>query len=249
MVQPHPPFRRSAAIASVALSDPYPPSPTPGVAPAPGPRAGPYPGPPEPPTPGPGPGDQPPSGQWGQPGHWDQPPAEPYVPGGPPGGYPGSGVQPADPGKRLVARLIDLGILVAAWTAVFVGMLAIVFSDASTSRSTVDDMNLGTDVTTFAVSLGMFVLYWLYESLMASTRGQTIGKMIMKLRITDRDGNNLTTGAAMKRSLVWLAPVIPCCVGWITFLVLQIWGMVAMFNRADRLTPMDQFAGSTVTYA
>lgn len=53
----------------------------------------------------------------------------------------------------------------------------------------------------------------------------------------------------MKRSLFWLVPLVHCCIGYIGFLVIEIWGLVNMFNRPDRLTLMDQFADSTVTYA
>ena len=123
------------------------------------------------------------------------------------------------------------------------------FADAASSTSAVDDLNLGANVSSLFISLALWVLYWLYESLMASTRGQTLGKMIMGLRITDASGNNLTTAAAMKRSAVWLVPIIPCCIGFIGFLVIQIWGLVNIFNRPDRLTLMDQFADSTVTNA
>lgn len=148
----------------------------------------------------------------------------------------------------MVARLIDFGILVAVWVVIWILMVVVLLSDV-TNRSTVDELNLGANLSTFVVSVGVWVLYWLYESLMASTRGQTIGKMIMKLRVTDHAGNLLSTGDAMKRSLVWLTPIVPCCIGWIAFLVIEIWGIVNIFNRPDRMTLMDQFANSTVTDA
>ena len=226
------------------MSDPNLPPPPPGTPPTPGPPpGGNQGGPPGPPPPG--------AGGYGAPGggQWNQPPAQPYVPGSPGGGYGGFGVAPADPGKRLVARLIDFGILVVVWIGVWILMAALVFADAASSTSAVDDLNRGANVSSLFISLALWVLYWLYESLMASTRGQTLGKMIMGLRITDASGNNLTTAAAMKRSAVWLVPIIPCCIGFIGFLVIQIWGLVNIFNRPDRLTLMDQFADSTVTNA
>lgn len=149
----------------------------------------------------------------------------------------------------MIARLIDFGILVVVWIVIWIILAVVVLSDATTSADTVEDLNLGWNITTFVVSAGTWVLYWLYESLMASTRGQTIGKMIMKIRVTDRQGNLLSTGDAMKRSLVWLTPIVPCCIGWVAFLVIEIWGIVNIFNRPDRLTLMDQFADSTVTDA
>lgn len=138
-------------------------------------------------------------------------------------------------------------ILLVVWTIVWVLLVVVMLADAtSTSTTSVDSLNFGANIASWLVTLGMFFAYWLYESLMAASRGQTIGKMIMKLRITDSAGNKLSTGAAMKRSLVWLLPLVPCCIGYVGFLVIEIWGIANMFNRPDRLTLMDQFAGSTV---
>lgn len=232
------------------LSDPNLPPPPPGVPPTPGST----PGGPTPPLPGSG-GyggtPQPPQpGQWGQPGPWGQPPAQPYVPAGPPGAYRGYGPPPAEPGKRLIARIIDFVIFIVVWIALWILVVVVMLADAtSTTSNTFDDLNFGANIASWLITLGMFVVYWLYESLMAASRGQTIGKMIMKLRITDSAGDKLSIGAAMKRSLVWLVPLVPCCLGYIGFLVIEIWGIVNMFNRPDRLTLMDQFADSTVTYA
>lgn len=139
-------------------------------------------------------------------------------------------------------------ILVVAAFAVWVVFALMAVAD-TTSPTSVDELNFTTNVASLVVNLAIFILYWLYESLMAATRGQTIGKMIMGLRITDSTGEKLSMGAAMKRSLVWLVPLVPCCVGPIGFLVIEIWGIVNMFNRPDRCTLMDQFADSTVTFA
>ena len=139
-------------------------------------------------------------------------------------------------------------ILIVVAAAVWVVFSVIVLADAA-STSTVNDLDFGANIASFFINLGIFIVCWLYESLMAATRGQTIGKMIMGLRVTDSAGEKLSTGAAMKRSLVWLIPLVPCCIGAVAFLVIEIWGIVNMFNRADRRTLMDQFADSTVTYA
>lgn len=140
--------------------------------------------------------------------------------------------------------MIFIVFAVAVWV---VGSL-MVLADA-TSTETMNGLELGANLASLFINLGIFIVYWLYESLMASTRGQTIGKMIMGLRVTDGAGEKLSTGAAMKRSVVWLVPLVPCCIGAIGFLVIEIWGIFNMFNRPDRLTLMDQFADSTVTNA
>lgn len=177
-------------------------------------------------------------------GYFQPPPAQPYTPGGGLGSMGPGGTTIAEPGRRLTARILDFVIFLALWVAVFVAVIAV--SDTPTTRTTA---TLSLDLAGILLPLGLFVVYWLYESLMASWRGQTLGKMIMKMRIVDEFGSTPTTGAAMKRSLVWLTPVIPCCIGYVAFLVLEVWGLVNMFNRPDRRTLMDQFAATGVVNA
>ncbi len=151
----------------------------------------------------------------------------------------------AESGKRLVARIIDFVILVVAYLVVNIG---IVFGLADTSSSA-SGFNIGLNLTAFLVGVGFWIVYWLYESLMAAGSGKTVGKMIMKVRIVDVRGGEVTTAAGMKRSLVWLVPLVPCCIGFLAFLVIEIWGLVNLFNDPMRQTLMDKFAETVVVDA
>jgi len=155
-----------------------------------------------------------------------------------------AGMVLADSGKRLIARLIDFGILILFVVVVqFVAVAALVSTSSSSSSS------FGFNGIGFIIGIGLYVVYWLYESLMASSRGQTVGKIIMKIKIVDASGNNPETSAAMKRSLVWLVPLVPCCIGWLAFLGLEIWGIVNIFNTPERRTLFDTFAETWVVDA
>ena len=184
-------------------------------------------------------GYAPPPGQ--PPGGFAPPPAQPYGGGGASGGSI-NGQPLADPGKRLIARLIDFaifGLLYAVVNFLLVGLAV-----ASSGRST-----FGFSFVPWLIGLAFLVLYWLYESYMASNSGQTVGKMVMKLKVVSTDGAPVTLQQGMKRSAAWLILVIPCCIGWIAFAVLEIWGAVNIFNSPTHQTPLDQFADTNVVDA
>lgn len=194
------------------------------------------------------PPQQPPS--WGTPpppgaGGYQPPPAQPYVPGAGMGSSGPGGATLAEPGRRLIARIIDFVIFLVLYLA-FVIALVVALADTTTTATSAS-ANL--DGTATVLALAFFVVYWLYESLMAVWRGQTLGKMLMGIRIVDEAGATPGMGAAMKRSSVWLTPMVPCCIGLIAFLVLEVWGLVNMFNGPDRRTLMDQFAATLVVDA
>lgn len=155
----------------------------------------------------------------------------------------------AEPGKRLIARLIDFGILIVLTGIMYVIAIALVVSTDSFGNN---NTGFGTsfDIGFIAIFAVFWVLYWLYESFMASSRGQTVGKMIMKIRIVSARGGEVSTADGMKRSSIWLLPIVNiCCIGGIAFLVIEIWGIVNLFNRPDARTLMDQFADTLVVDA
>ena len=79
--------------------------------------------------------------------------------------------QPADLGKRLVARLIDAGIVLAPGLCL-VGVAAALESSSG-------EPNAGFSVLGIAWYLGAF----LYEFVMLGLSGQTVGKRVMKLKV------------------------------------------------------------------
>lgn len=135
---------------------------------------------------------------------WDsQPPAPPEPPDQAP--RPGSGmamlgtgdiVELARPLTRLVARIIDGAIIVlVALIPLLIGIQD--FDD-------VTDGSLGASLALTAIGL-------VYEVSLVATRGQTLGKMAMKIRII-RAGDGLLPGWDMS-TVRWLVPAIPSLVG------------------------------------
>jgi uncharacterized RDD family membrane protein YckC len=143
-----------------------------------------------------------PAGGWQQSG---QPGAAP----GPGYGAAGGIGRPAALGVRFVARLID-SILVGLVTAILSGLIAaglLLGSHASllsgwgfgggTSRAA----NAVSAVITAVITLGYFTL-------MESRRGQTLGKMLMKLETRGPGGGHPTTEEALKRNAFTAIPII-----------------------------------------
>ncbi|MYT30623.1 MULTISPECIES: RDD family protein [unclassified Streptomyces] len=172
-------------------------------------------GAPPPPPPGAGP---PPSYGGGPHG------GGPY--GGPPAGGPyGSGEYGADPlagmpplanrGKRLLARIIDAIIIGVPVTLI---MNAIVGWVDYFSTSSVETSKQAT------VSGVAMLVYLIYEGVMLTTRGQTVGKMAMRIRVAMlADGSIPTPQAGWTRAAVYTLPeIVPCC-GFIFWLVNVLW--------------------------
>ncbi len=121
-----------------------------------------------------------------------------YTPPPPPDpsayGVPQTGARPAELLDRFVARLID-GLLLAV-VYVFIGVVLV----AGVVLGGVDSNIAVSFVTTIilvALELGYFVYF-------ESSRGQTVGKMIMKLRVLGAAGANPTPEESLRRNL-WMA--------------------------------------------
>jgi uncharacterized RDD family membrane protein YckC len=204
---------------------------------------------PPPPTEGtppadPGPGmQQPPPGQPypNQPGYG---PA--YGSGGP---TPTGGVgQPADLLMRFLARLIDfilVGIVNAIITSiVVVGILGLNGGGYGFGMGASFAAGAITAILTSAVSLGYFTL-------MESKSGQTVGKMLLKLRTQGLGGATPTTEEALKRN-AWVAlgilgviPVVGGLVGGLASLAIVIVIAVTINSSPTRQGWHDNFAGGT----
>ncbi|MGK5545391.1 RDD family protein [Streptomyces sp. URMC 127] len=161
-----------------------------------------------------------------------EPPLPPYgspPPGGPPpgpGGGPGSpygdqfgaadplaGMPPlANRFKRLVARIID-GLLVSIPVTVLF-------------KAAMWDWDPGNWDDNRATGLGIIiaVVYFLYEGLMLTNRGQTVGKMAMSIRVAMLENGAIPQGApGWTRAAVYNLPqVVPCC-GFLFWLVNVLW--------------------------
>ncbi|MFE3647533.1 RDD family protein [Streptomyces sp. NPDC059152] len=191
---------------------PPPPGGTPPPGSPPPPGSSPPPGGPPPPPP-PGAGPPPPYG--GGP-HGGGPYGAPYGGAGEYGADPLAGMPPlANRGKRLVARIIDAIIIGVPVTLI---MNAIVGWVDYFSTSSVETSKQAT------VSGVTMLAYLIYEGLMLTSRGQTLGKMAMRIRVAMlSDGAIPTPQAGWTRAAVYTLPeIVPCC-GFIFWLINVLW--------------------------
>lgn len=111
--------------------------------------------------------------------------------GGPVPGMPPLGAWP----NRIAARFIDIVLIeVIAWAVL------VPFVNYRTNNAWVGPLWLG------------YGLYLIYEALMLSRDGQTIGKKLMKVRVAMlADGRVPTPVAAWTRSATFVLPAVICC--------------------------------------
>lgn len=199
--------------------------------------------PPEPPEerrpePSQSPGGDAPPPAWGQPSYAAAPPP---MPAGPAGAGPGGLLD------RFLARLIDsilVGVVNFVVSSVIVvgaimGSSASGFGGGATYAASAVAALIGT-----AISLGYFAF-------LESSRGQTVGKMVMKLRTVGPAGGNPTMEQALRRNsylLLGLLGLIPV-VGWIASLAsVAAIVMIAIGINNDTVNRQgwhDHFAGET----
>ena len=191
--------------------------------------------PPGPPTPPPGPPGGPPP-----------PPA-----GGPGGGYPGAapvGVpRPAELLNRFLARLIDHVILGVVFVPIYVILSAIIYSGFSNS--------FGEYFIFYTLqAIIQAALFLAYFAVLESSRGQTVGKMLMKLKTYGPDGaSNPTMNEAVKRNIyaaLGVLSIIPFIgwffLGWAAPLAAVIYIAITLNSDQPRHQGWhDKFAGGT----
>ncbi len=168
-----------------------------------------------------------------------------YTPPPPPDpsayGIPQTGARPGELLDRFLARLID-GLLVGVVYAI-VGVF-LVAGVLFTGNSSSYLVALVTTLILVALNLGYFVF-------MESSRGQTVGKMLMKLRVLGPNGGNPTVEESARRN-IWMAlgligiiPVIGL-LSSVAQLVAVI--MIAVGINSDTVNRQawnDKFAGGT----
>lgn len=119
----------------------------------------------------------------------------------------------ASPGKRLVARILDFVVM---WCASFiVAMLG--FGGGVAAGATGSDVGLAAMFSAFAATVMTIVIISIaYEVTLIALKGQTIGKMVMGIRVARADNGELpgwgkSVGRWALPSLLGLIPLI----GWI----------------------------------
>jgi uncharacterized RDD family membrane protein YckC len=158
-----------------------------------------------------------------------------------------TGPQPGGLGARFLARLID-GILIGIVQGVLVSAVivnGIMDSDAGF---------YGADDYAGAAVSGVLsaILYVGYFAFMESSRGQTVGKMVMSLHTEGPDGGHPTMEQAIRRNL-WgglgalaIVPVVGGLVGGLLELAIVI--LIAVGINGDPVARQgwhDKFAGGT----
>ncbi|MBB1262261.1 RDD family protein [Streptomyces alkaliterrae] len=173
--------------------------------PPPGASGSPYDSAPPPPPPPPGGGAPPPPGG----GYASHPYGENPYGGAQGAGDPLAGMPPlASRGRRLVARIIDwliVGIPLTLITAPFFGTF-----------------NWDTDNTGGQWGQGLLyvLVYLVYEGLMLTSRGQTLGKMAMKIRVGMLENGAVPAGSpGWTRAAVYSLPNLVPCIGTLFWLV------------------------------
>lgn len=154
---------------------------------------------------------------------------------------PPGGVRPGELLDRFLARLIDGVLLAVVYGIIGVFLISGVFL-TNTSGSVAAAI---TTVVLAALQLGYFTL-------MESSQGQTVGKMVLKLKVVGPDGQNPTLEQALRRnswlalSLLGIVPIIGSLVGGLAQLAAVIMIAVGINNdTVNRQAWHDQFAGGT----
>ncbi len=151
---------------------------------------------------------------------------------------------------RFLAKLIDwalLGIVISiVWFAIFLG---VVFSAVSTGRG------LGSFLVNLLGAIVITAIVVGYFAFMESSRGQTVGKMLLKLEVRGPNGGKPTMEEAVKRNAynaIYVLNVIPF-IGWLLgslgLLAANIYIAIGINNdTVNRRGWHDQFAGNTTVY-
>ncbi|MFJ7194901.1 MULTISPECIES: RDD family protein [unclassified Streptomyces] len=160
------------------------------------------------------------------------PPPPPYDPG-PYGGGPYGGADPlagmpplGEPGKRIVARLIDFLIIsIPLYLISLPWGGAVEVSENNGNGNGVGDVFSQTYSGHQLVwSLIGLVVYVAYDTYFTHKDGRTLGKRLLKLRVAMlNDGRVPDTGAAFLRAVVlWLPALLCCpCLWWLINIVLM----------------------------
>jgi uncharacterized RDD family membrane protein YckC len=150
--------------------------------------------------------------------------------GMPPGTPPLAGL-----GSRFLARVIDTVVLV-----LIDRLLAAAVSPASPK-----DITYADDVLLSAL---VFVLYFAYEGGMTSSRGQTLGKMALRIRVARLADGSVPGRAGWARAAVYALPgvLLVIAIGPLYWLVNSLW---CTWDRPYRQCLHDKAAKTVVVAA
>src|SRR6476659_6537267 len=156
-------------------------------------------------------------------------PPTPPSPGHDPGAGPDAGQRPGELVDRFLARLIDGVILAVVYVVVSVVVGVAVTGDGGALYRS------GSGARAASAVLGA-VIYLGYFSLLESTRGQTVGKTVRRLRTLGPAGGNPTLDQSLRRN-IWVAagilgviPVVGSTIGGLLELLAVVMIAVGINN-------------------
>ncbi|MEU9832526.1 RDD family protein, partial [Streptosporangium sp. NPDC048047] len=197
--------------------------------------------------------------QYGQqPGYGAQPQGygqQGYAPQWGEGGHaPGVSAPLAEWWQRLVARIVD-GVILAIPTFIVTLVLTGILVTQPSFNMETGEYSLGSGVflATFLIGLVGGLIYFVYEFLMLKATGQTVGKMVMGIRVVPVGGaphsRGLPSNKAMSRagvlygpSMLRGIPVVGAIIGIFT-LVNVLW---QLWDKPLRQCLHDKAAATTV---
>ncbi|MFB7477780.1 RDD family protein [Streptomyces anulatus] len=161
--------------------------------------------------------------------HPPPPPPPPNDPYGSGGGFgapdPLAGMPPlAEPGKRILARLIDFLIISIPLYLISLPWGGAVDVNGDGDDGFGDAVASGYSGHQLLWSIIGLVVYVAYDTYFTHKDGRTLGKRLLKLRVAMlNDGRVPDTGAALMRAVVLWAPALLCCpcLWWLINIVLM----------------------------
>jgi len=119
-------------------------------------------------------------------------------------------------GRRAVALMVDNLLLSLP---LIIGVIVLLVGNTLTAQQLSEEAAGGIFAVQILVSVGFLFLGIVYEGVMLSRRGQTVGKKMLGIKVVTPEGNDLTTKQAWMRSVVRNAFGLLSCLGFIDYLV------------------------------
>lgn len=146
---------------------------------------------------------------------------QPVAAGGP-GGMAMGGAELAGPGSRLLARIID-GLVLLIPVLIVAGVLG----------------------QGFIGGLATFLISAAYEVYLLGTRGATVGKSVMSVKVVNEDYSDINMETAARRFAINVVSVIPG-IGQLINLLVFLASVVMIFTDSQRQVVWDKIAKTLV---
>jgi uncharacterized RDD family membrane protein YckC len=147
----------------------------------------------------------------------------------------------ADLLPRFLARLIDGIIMSFVMFAVIVPIIFVAILGTSGGFGAFGGFGL----TSIMTSIVFVAIYIGYYAFLESSRGQTLGKMVMKLKTVGPDGKNPSFEMAAKRSAFYALGIIPTMIGFVAQFAAFLYIAYTIYESPTHTGWHDEFAGGT----